>query len=251
VDPSPWSWTPAWGEVGAVLALSAAYWFGARRLGTSAPRAAAFAAGQVLLLALFTTPVETLSLHYLLSAHLLQNVALAEWAPALAVAGLSAPMADRMASFRLVRQLTRPYLALPAWLAAYGSWHVPAAYDAALRHPTTLLPLEHATYFVAGCLLWWSVLREEPWRLTAGAKAVYLFAAFVLASPLGLLFALLPDPLYSFYAAAPRIWGLSPLADQQIAGVLMAGSEAIVFFAVLAWFVAEFMREEGASYSHR
>ena len=250
MEPSPWSWTPAWGEVGAVVVMSAAYWLGARRLGTTRARAAAFAAGQLLLLALFMTPVESLSLHYLLSAHLLQNVALAEWAPALAVLGLTPPMADRLASLALVRLATRPYVALPLWVGAYGIWHIPALYDAALRNPSGLLPLEHATYFLAGLALWWPVLHEEPWRLTAGAKAVYLFAAFVLASPLGLLFALLPNPLYEFYVDAPRIWGLSPLEDQQVAGVLMAGSEAIVFFGALAWFVAEFMREE-ASYSPR
>jgi cytochrome c oxidase assembly factor CtaG len=73
----------------------------------------------------------------------------------------------------------------------------------------------------------------------------------VLASPIGLLLALLPEPVYDFYLEAPRLWGLTPLADQQIAGVIMAVSEAVVFFAVFAFFFVRFMAEEEAGYSHR
>ena len=77
-----------------------------------------------------------------------------------------------------------------------------------------------------------------------GAKAAYLFAGFVLASPLGLLLALLPRPVYSFYQDAPQLWGLSDLTDQQIAGVSMAVEQAVVFFAVFAYFFRRFLRTE-------
>jgi cytochrome c oxidase assembly factor CtaG len=159
-------------------------------------------------------------------------------------------MARALADLRLVRVATHPFAALPAWLGAYGVWHIPAVYDYALRHDA-VLHVEHATYFLVGLLLWWPVIHDEPWNLSAGARAVYLFAAFVLASPVGLLLALLPEPIYGFYVDAPRLWGLSPLADQQIAGVLMAVSEAVVFFAVFAFFFVRFMGEEEAGYSHR
>ena len=78
----------------------------------------------------------------------------------------------------------------------------------------------------------------------SGAKAAYLFTAFVLASPLGLLLALLPRPLYSVYAHAPRTWGPGPLVDQQIAGVTMAVEQAAVFFAVFTHYLLRFLREE-------
>jgi cytochrome c oxidase assembly factor CtaG len=69
----------------------------------------------------------------------------------------------------------------------------------------------------------------------------------LLASPLGLLLALVPRAAYDTYVEAPeRIWGLSPLADQQLAGVTMAGEQAIVFFAVFALYFARFMREQEA-----
>ena len=141
-----------------------------------------------------------------------------------------------------------PLVALPLWLVTYYVWHLPWIYDAALRHPHSWLHVEHVTYLLAGLCLWWPVVHG---RMSSGAKAAYLFGAFVLASPLGLALALVPRPIYSFYAHAPRTWGPSPLIDQQIAGVTMAAEEAIVFFAVFALYLLRFLREEqgGTDYS--
>ena len=243
MDPSPWAWRPAWPEVAFVLVLSAAYVASVRRFPTPRWRRIAFASGIVLLLAVFVTPVQTLATTYLLSAHLLQNVILAEWAPALVVLGI-APAAAALADLGVARFLIRPLVALPVWLATYAVWHMPVAYDAALRHQGSVLLVEHACYFLAGLALWWPIFRSEPLALPAGAKAAYLFAAFVLASPIGLLLALIPSPIYDFYEGARRIWGLSAFRDQQIAGILMSGAEAIVFFGLFAVFFLRFMTEE-------
>ena len=243
MEPSPWSWDPAWDEIAVVLVMTAAYAVALTRYPASRVRVAAFLASQLLVLAVFATPIGTLSLNYLLSAHFFQNVALAEWAPALAVLGLTPAMASALARFRLVRVLTRPLVALPLWLLTYAVWHIPVVYDAALRDHL-LLHLEHATYFATGLLLWWPVFHDTPSALSSGAKAAYLFSAFFFASPLGLLIALVPTPVYAFYEEAPRVWGLSPLTDQEIAGVLMAGSEAILFFSLFAFFFVRLLAEE-------
>jgi cytochrome c oxidase assembly factor CtaG len=67
----------------------------------------------------------------------------------------------------------------------------------------------------------------------------------VLASPIGLVLALIPNAIYDFYVDAPmRLWGLSPLEDQQLAGLLMAFEQAVVFFAVFAFWFARFFAEE-------
>jgi len=138
-----------------------------------------------------------------------------------------------------------PFVAISIWLAVYFAWHLPWPYDTALRHPSSLLHVEHVSYFLAGGLVWWPVLQDAPRRLGSAAKAVYLFAAFVLASPLGLLLALLPRPLYDVYEHAPqRLLGLSAIADQQIAGLTMATEQAIVFFAVFTFFFLRFLRDE-------
>ena len=244
MDPYRWSWDPD--ALVLVPALGVAYAVALRRFPAPPWRIVAFAAGLVLLLAVLVTPVDTIALHFLLSAHLLQNVVLAEWAPLLCVLGLPPALAAALVRLPGARALTHPLVALPAWLATYFAWHVPALYDAALRN-VLLLHLEHACYFAAGTLLWWPIVHDAPRRLRSPTRAIYVFAAFLLASPLGLLIALLPDPIYAFYEAAPRLWGLSPLQDQQLAGLTMAGEEALVFFAAFAFFFARFLREdEGA-----
>jgi cytochrome c oxidase assembly factor CtaG len=247
MEPSPWSWHPAWGELAVIALVGGAYGVATRRFPTSRARTAAFAAGLVVAAAVLVTPVGTLALHYLLAAHLFQNVALAEWVPALLVLGVSPQLAAAAGRWRLARWATHPLVALPAWLVTYAVWHVPAVYDAALRNHA-LLALEHVSYVAAGLLLWWPVFQEEPHDLSSAQRAAYVAGAFLLASPVGLLLTFVPEPIYAFYEEAPRVWGISALADQQMAGVIMSASEAAVFFAVFAFFVLRFLADEGAAY---
>jgi cytochrome c oxidase assembly factor CtaG len=237
----PYSWSLHAEAVALVPLLAIAYALVVRRHPAQGLRIACFLSGLGLILVVFITPLENLALHYLLTAHLLQNVALAEWSPALVVLGLPPAAARAAERFRLVRAATHPVVALPLWLLTYYLWHLPAAYDTALRHPGTLLHLEHLCYFVTGVLVWWPVLTN---RLAPGPAAAYLFAAFALASPLGLLLALIPNAVYDFYEQAPRLWGLSPLEDQQLAGLTMAAEEAVVFFGAFAFYVGRFMRRD-------
>ncbi len=235
--PEPYSWSLNPEALVVVPALTIGYFLLLRRWPATRPQIASFLGGMALVLAVTVTPVETIALHYLLSVHLLQNVVLAEWAPALVVLAVPAALAATLPRVPAVP-------ALLLWVVNYMVWHLPWIYDAALRNPHTLLHLEHATYFATGLLLWWPVVHG---RHSAGSKATYLFAAFALASPIGLLLALIPEPVYDFYLDAPeRLWGLDPLLDQQIAGVTMAVEEALVFFAAFALFFARFLREQDA-----
>jgi putative membrane protein len=155
-------------------------------------------------------------------------------------------MASGLARSGIWRAIVHPALALPVWLANYFVWHAPPVYDAALDHQAWLIHLEHACYFGTGLLMWWPLVHDVPRRLASGARAGYAFAAFVFAAPLGLLLTLLPRPVYDFYEHAPRLWGLSPLADQELAGVTMASEQALVLFAVFLYWFRRFLAEEGA-----
>jgi putative membrane protein len=242
VDPYAWSWNP---EALAILVFAAAYVWALRRHSAPGWRIACFAGAMLLLLAVAVTPIHTLGMHYLLTMHLLQNVVLAEWAPLLVVLGIPSALGAAIARSGAIRALTHPFVALPLWLATYMVWHLPWIYDAALEHPQSLLHLEHATYFLMGVAMWWCVFQDEPHRLGSGARAGYVFAAFALASPVGLVLALVPDAIYDFYVEAHhRVWGLSALEDQQLAGMLMALEQATVFFAVSAFWFFRFLTEE-------
>ena len=237
----PHSWSLHWDVLLAIGVLAAGYFWSQRRWPADAGRRAAFDLAVILLLSVYVTPLHTIALHYLLSIHLLQNVVTAEWAPALVVFALAPSLAHELERLTAVRVLTHPLVALPLWLGTYFVWHVPPIYDTALEQSGWLLNLEHLTYFSAGVLMWWPVVHV---RYSDGVKALYLFGAFVLAAPLGLLLALLPRPIYDFYKDAPQLWGLSDITDQQIAGVTMAVEQAIVFFAVFAYFFMRFLRTE-------
>jgi len=243
VDSYAWSWNPE--ALLLVPLLIAAYLFALRHHPAPRWRIACFLTAMALLLAVTITPLETLALKYLLTIHLLQNVVLAEWAPLLVVLAIPPALAASLARPRVVRTLTHPAVALPLWLANYMLWHLPWLYDAALENPHTLLHLEHALYFLTGVAMWWCVFQDEPHRLGSGTRAGYVFAAFVLGSPIGLVLALVPNAIYDFYVDAPeRLWGLTALEDQQLAGMLMAFEQAAVFFAVFAYCFFRFLAEE-------
>ena len=231
---------PSAEAIGLAPALAVGLAFAHRGGPVSRRRLVAGALGIGLVFAAFVTQLQPLANHTFLWAHLLQNVVLAEWAPLLLVLAVPPRLAERIAGFPLFR----PFVALPLWLAAYYTWHLPWIYDTALHHPHSLLHVEHLTYLAVGICVWWPVVHG---RSSAGAKAAYLFAAFVLSSPLGLLLALVPRAIYPFYAHAPRAWGPAPLADQQIAGVTMAAEEAIVFFGAFTAYLLRFLADEQAS----
>jgi cytochrome c oxidase assembly factor CtaG len=225
--------------VGLVPALAVAYALVGRAEPPGRLRIYAAAAALALIFAAFFTELQPLALHTFLWAHLLQNVVLAEWAPALLVLAIPPALGRRAAAWAGLR----PLVALPAWLLTYFVWHLPWIYDYALEHPHSLLHIEHLMYLLVGVALWWPVIHG---RSSSGGKALYLFAAFVLASPIGLLLALVPRPVYSFYENAPRTWGPSPLFDQQIAGMTMAFEQAAVFFVVFTMYLFRFLREESS-----
>ena len=241
MTPGTWSWSA---EALVPLVLAAAYLVVTRDERENA-RTISFLAGCALLVAALVTPLDTLARTYLVWAHLLQNVVLAEWAPLLLVLGIPPTLGEWLSRPGVMRALTQPFVALPLWVATYALWHVPAVYDAALRRPDSLLALEHASYVGAGLLFWWCVWQDAPHRLSSGARAGYVVAAFVLSAPLGLVLALVPRAIYDFYATAPeRVWGLSRLTDQQLGGMTMAAEQSVVFFAVFAYWFFRFLAEQ-------
>ena len=245
---SPYAWQADVDTTVVIPLLVLLYLFAVGRLGAARRHVVAYGVAMGLLAVAFWTPLHHLGLHYLLTAHLLQNVILAEWAPLFAVLGVSPALAAALGRHRGWRVATLPAVALPVWLVDYFVWHLPPVYEAALRNQSWLIHIEHACYFATGLLMWWPLLQDVPRRLASGARSAYAFAAFVLAAPLGLLFALLPKPIYGFYVdARPRVWGLSPILDQQIAGVTMASEQAAVLFVVFLYWFRRFLAEEGAA----
>jgi cytochrome c oxidase assembly factor CtaG len=238
-------WDPGWmaGVALAGLDYGLAVRLARRRGLASSPwRAVSFAAGLVLIALALFSPLEHYALTRMLSLHLLQNVMLADWAPPLLVLGLAPWMAEAFERRRAFRIAVHPAVALPYWLAAWYVLHLPPVYDYALRHGWALGG-EHLVFLTAGVLFWWPVLR--PGLLRPPARVAYLFAAFVLASPVALLIALASRPIYDFYASAPKLWGWSALTDQEAGGITMAVEQSVLLFAALGYAFNRLLSEDG------
>ncbi len=128
----------------------------------------------------------------------------------------------------------------------YGS-HFSPLFDAALENDLMHL-LEHALYLGAGLLFWWPVVGADPspWRMPHPARVLYVFLGMAWSSFLALAIFSAPGVLYPHYATFQRDWGLSPLADQQLAGGIMwIGGDGLFLVALVAM-VAAWMRAEEA-----
>jgi cytochrome c oxidase assembly factor CtaG len=137
-------------------------------------------------------------------------------------AWLLGPVARAPVVGRLGWWLTRPLPALALASAVQVAWHIPVAFDAALR-VERFHALEHGAFLLTGLLLWWPVAGAAPeWpRPSPPAQLLYLFLATIPMMAIAAPITLAEDPLYPFYAAAGRPWPLAPRADQELAGVLM------------------------------
>jgi putative membrane protein len=213
--------------------------------------ALAFAGAVLALVAALVTPIDGLGEEYLFSAHMLQHVLLGDIAPLLLLLSLSRvmlrPLTRRLMGIeRALGPLASPFTAIFVWLGTMYLWHVPALYDAALEHPLVHV-LEHFSFFGAGLALWWPLVQPIPMRrtLTGLQPLGYIAAAKGGLAALGLLLAWSSTAYYSFYEDVPRIWGLSAVEDQNVAGVIMMVEQSLTLVLVMVWvFVRMLNRSE-------
>ncbi len=236
MSPSSFSFEPLF--LALVALAVAGYWRSARREPPERWRAWSFAAGLFLVAAPLNSPLETLAARYLLLMHLLQNALIADVAPLLVLLGL--PPSARESLRRLGGGRLRARYALPAWLAAWYCTHIAPFYDWALRVGWGL-NVEHAILVAAGLVFWWPLASG---RLSPPAALAYLGAAFVGSAFLGLAYIFSSSAFYSFYEHAPRLWGLSPVRDQNLGGILMNGEQTLVFLLAIGWYVLRLLAEE-------
>ena len=202
-------------------------------------QAAAFAGAMLALLAALVSPIDRLGEDYLFSAHMVQHLLLGDIAPLLLLLSLSRVIM-RPATRRLTRveralgRLASPATGILLWLAITYLWHIPALYDAATENALVHL-LEHASFFAAGLALWWPLIQPVPMRrsLTGLQPVGYIAAAKAGLAALGLYLAWSTTPLYPYYEQTPRIWGLSPVEDQNIGGVLMMVEQSFTLVLVM------------------
>jgi len=246
-----WSFDPLV-LAGAVVAV-AFFAQGWRRLRRRRPELAPwsrwplFLAGVALVVLGIVSPLDAIAEEYLQSAHMLQHVLIADLGVALALVAvrgplsmfflprdLLAPLARRRALRRGLSFLLRPRVAVTLWLAVLVAWHLPVLYDAALRHPL-VHRLEHLSLVAAGALVWTLIIDPAGHgRLSVNGRIGLAALMLWIGQMLAYVFVFSFHPYYDAYAEQPeRMFGLSPLMDQKLAGVVMMVEQALTLGAAL------------------
>ncbi|HEX3882110.1 MAG TPA: cytochrome c oxidase assembly protein [Stellaceae bacterium] len=140
------------------------------------------------------------------------------------------------------RTATRPLLATVAHGVAIWAWHAPPLFEAAVVN-VALHRLQHVSFLVTGLLFWWSLVR----RRNAGVAAAHLLATMLHTSILGALIALAPRVIYPLQTGGAAAWGLTPIEDQQLAGLLMWIPAGTVYAGAALFCVAQWVRRSDAS----
>ena len=233
--------------------------------GISRAEALSFGTGLAVLALMLALPLHAWG-RLRFAPHMLEHELLAVVAAPLLVAGrpgvpylLALPQAwrRRVAGWiagdgarRLWRRLTHPGVAWTLHGAALWLWHAPALFEAALASEAVHY-LQHLTLLVTAALYWASLLPRRADRRTRLIAVLSLFATSLHSTLLGALLTLSPTVWYASYGAASGAGGLSPLEDQQLAGLIMWVPRGLVYLAAALALLAASLRDDAAPAARR
>lgn len=236
------NWTIHPSTVIGLAALAGLYLWAARRL----PAPATPTAGQrtlffLALLCVFFVlngPLHDLSDYYLFSGHMVQHLVLALVFPPLLIAGtpgwMLRPLLRPRPVTAVARVITRPMACFAIFNVVLAAWHLPPLYNAAMANHGVHI-LQHLMFMAASVLMWWPLLSPLPElpRLAYPGQMLYCFLMVIPMSIVSIYITLADSVLYPAYASAPRLWGLSPLEDQQMGGLIMWIPGGLFFYGVM------------------
>jgi putative membrane protein len=221
------------------------------------PLAVSFVIGDLILLLSLVSPLDPLGDQYLFSAHMLQHLLLILVIPPFFIAGLTPERVNKWMRVPPLRRTER-FLGKPgvAWISNIAMmlvWHLPVLYNAA-NASTAIHIFEHMTFLVTGCMFWWPIftpLKEE--RMAPAQSMIYLFAAAVVSTLLGIVITFLPVGLYKPYLhpddelgalnLVRNTWGISAAEDQKLAGLLMWVPGCTIYFIVMLMELGRWFRQ--------
>jgi putative membrane protein len=241
------------------ILLEAAYLAALSRLATGSVRSGetvatrgqvlSFTLGVLTILVASTWPIHDLAEGYLLSVHMVQHLLLSLVAPPLLLLGMPTWLMRRVMRPRpfrwIVQRLGRPFIALVLFNAVIVLTHWPLVVDLALRQHLVHF-LVHAVLFGSAILMWWQVVSPLPElpALSYPGRMLFLFLQSVVPTVPASFLTFGSGVIYPFYGNAPRIWGVSALTDQLIAGLTMKLAGGLILWGAIAVFFFKWWREE-------
>ena len=247
------SWTVDPLQLAPIALIAGAYAMRARTLARRDQpvpgwRIALFFLGIALLVLAVASPIAVVGEEELFSFHMVQHLLIGDLAPLCLLAGLTGPLLRPVLALpgaMRLRVLANPLVALPIWTTNLVLWHLPFFYEGAVRNGV-VHALEHVCFFAAGIVLWLPVLETLPapeWFGT-GAKLGYVVGVRLIATVIGNVFIWGGAPFYDVYKTGHDYLGLSPSADQSLAGSVMMLEGSIVTIVAIAWLFLR-MAQEG------
>jgi putative membrane protein len=221
---------------------------GAPRLGRAKP--VLFATALAVLFLSLNGWLHDLSDSYLFSAHMVQHLLLALVIAPLLIMGtpgwMLRPALRSRAVASTARWVTNPLHAFAVFNVVLAAWHLPPLYNLAMAHHPIHI-VQHLMFLVASVLMWWPILSPLPElpRLPYPLQMLYLFLMSIPMSIVAVYIAYADTVLYPAYASAPRIWGISPMQDQQIGGLIMWIPGGLFFFAVISVIFFRWQQRDG------
>jgi cytochrome c oxidase assembly factor CtaG len=202
-------------------------------------RVACFGAGLLVLAIAVSPPVLELAGERF-AAHMAEHLLIADLAALLLVLGLTGPLLApllRVRALGRLRALGHPVAAVALWAANLYLWHLPVAYEAALRHEVVHV-LQHAMFLLAGINLWMPLFGPFPRPAWFGnaAQLGYIVVVRLVGAALANVFVWSGTVFYGFYG---------DLEDQSLAGAVMMVEESVFTVALFAWLFLKWMREGG------
>jgi putative membrane protein len=200
----------------------------------------------------------------LLSAHMAEHLLLADLGAPLLLAGLRNPVlafflprgvlvavARRRRLRAAFRALRQPLVAIPVYAVVLYGWHLSFAFEAAVRNELVHV-LQHASFILAGILVWWPALEPKRRRLRGELwKIGHIIAARMVGMFLGMAFVLMREPVYTGVYGSGERRGFDALADQQTAGAMMVALDIAIMVFALAFFFwhagQQYDRDEAAA----
>jgi putative membrane protein len=230
VDLSRGGFTVHWSTVIGLLALQALWILRARAHRAehrpTALQAAAFTAGLVVMFLALNGPVHDISDYYLFTGHMVQHLVLTIVTPPLLLIGTPGWMLRPALRIGWVAAVARfvstPRAAFTIFNLVLAAWHLPPLYNSAMYYHEVHI-LQHLMFLVSAVLMWWPMLSPMPElpRLSYPGQMLYSFVMTLPMTVISIFIVYADHVLYPAYASAPRLWGLSPLEDQRLGGLIM------------------------------
>ncbi len=244
---------PAGGIFLPILALL--FWFPYRARvktlaaqGRSVPdwRQACYGAGLIVLAIALSPPVDNLA-DQLLIAHMAEHLMIGDFAALLIVLGFTGPLLApilRLPYLGRLRILAHPVVAVTLWAIDFYVWHLPALYQAALRHDA-IHALQHASFLFFGMMMWMGLLGPlpKPAWFGNGARLIYIIAVRLLGTVLANAMIFSGTVWYPYYRAGDAHWHLSQMADQISAAGVMMVEESLLTIGLFCWLFLKVARE--------